>query len=148
VNLTHKDRDVLSAADALVRILVRVCRGGPLREAILEEATDWISAAKLADWADLPDRTVVGTRLSTACYIPDAFPAALVLAWRHHDNFAAGVLANARCGGDNCHRGAVVGALETVIASSNADSNDTSVSDDRISASRLSGKLKGSIAER
>ncbi len=27
-------------------------------------------------------------------------------------------------------RGAVVGALETVIASSNADSNDTSVSDD------------------
>jgi ADP-ribosylglycohydrolase len=111
VNLTHKDRDVLAAADALVRILVRVCRGGPLREAILEEATDWISAAKLADWAGLPDRTVVGTRLSTACYIPDAFPAALVLAWRHHDNFTAGVLANALCGGDNCHRGAVVGAL-------------------------------------
>ena len=111
VNLTHKDRDVLAAADALVRMLVRICRGDRLRDAILEEGRDWISAAKLADWGDLPDRTVVGTRLSTACYIPDAFPAALVLAWRHHDDFAGGVLANARCGGDNCHRGTVVGAL-------------------------------------
>ena len=38
-------------------------------------------------------------------------PAALYLAWRHHGDFAAGILANALCGGDNCHRGAVVGAL-------------------------------------
>ncbi len=111
VNLTHKDRDVLAAADGLVRMLVKVCRGADLRQTILEEGSDWISAAKLADWSDLPDRTVVGTRLSTACYIPDAFPAALFLAWRHHDDFAAGVLGNALCGGDNCHRGAVVGAL-------------------------------------
>jgi ADP-ribosylglycohydrolase len=53
----------------------------------------------------------VGRLLSTACYIEDAFPAALFLAWRHAGDFAAGVRANARCGGDNCHRGAVTGAL-------------------------------------
>jgi hypothetical protein len=35
----------------------------------------------------------------------------LYLAWKHHDNFGAGVLANAMVGGDNCHRGAVVGSL-------------------------------------
>ena len=111
VNLTHKDRDVLAAADVLVRILVRVCRGADLRGSILEEAGDWVSGRTFSDWSDLPDRTVVGTRLSTACYISDAFPAALYLAWRHHRDFAAGVLANALCGGDNCHRGAVVGGL-------------------------------------
>ncbi|MEC7280806.1 MAG: ADP-ribosylglycohydrolase family protein, partial [Verrucomicrobiota bacterium] len=26
-------------------------------------------------------------------------------------DFSAGIIANAYCGGDNCHRGAVVGAL-------------------------------------
>ena len=57
------------------------------------------------------DEVVVGRLLSSACYIPDAFPAALFLAWRHAGDFAAGVSANARVGGDNCHRGAVVGAL-------------------------------------
>jgi ADP-ribosylglycohydrolase len=49
--------------------------------------------------------------LSPACYIPDAFPAALFIAWRHATDFAAGVRANALCGGDNCHRGVVVGGL-------------------------------------
>jgi ADP-ribosylglycohydrolase len=54
---------------------------------------------------------VVGGILSPACYIPDAFPAALFLAWRHAGDFAEGVSANARVGGDSCHRGAVVGSL-------------------------------------
>ena len=33
------------------------------------------------------------------------------LAWKYADDFEAGVLANTNLGGDNCHRGAVVGAL-------------------------------------
>ena len=123
VGLTHKDDDVLAAADALVRILVRVSRDDreaadrDLRTAILEEAADWISSAKVRDWdrrctaASCADRGVVGPVLSPACYITDAFPAALFLAWRHANDFAGGVLANARCGGDSCHRGAVVGSL-------------------------------------
>jgi ADP-ribosylglycohydrolase len=49
--------------------------------------------------------------LSSACYIPDAFPAALFLSYRHADDFAGGVISNALCGGDSCHRGAVVGGL-------------------------------------
>jgi ADP-ribosyl-[dinitrogen reductase] hydrolase len=123
VGLTHKDDDVLAAADAFVRMLVRLTREDrepeDLRTVILEEGRDWISEAKLRAWdraadtgpAACPDRAVVGGILSPACYIPDAFPAALFLACRHAGDFAAGVLANAKCGGDNCHRGVVVGAL-------------------------------------
>lgn len=125
VALTHKDDGVLAAADALARILVRVTRDdrGPadrdLRTAILEEAADWISPAKCRDWEaraaggppPCPDRAVVGGVLSPACYIDDAFPAALFLAWRHAGDVAAGLRANALCGGDNCHRAAVVGSL-------------------------------------
>ena len=125
VSLTHKDDEVLATADALARILIRITRDDrpdadrDVRAAILDEAGDWISPAKVAAWEArsaagptlCPDRAVVGSVLSPACYIEEAFPAALFLAWRHAGDFAAGTRANALCGGDNCHRGAVVGSL-------------------------------------
>jgi ADP-ribosyl-[dinitrogen reductase] hydrolase len=123
VNLTHKDPDVLDAADTLAKILADVLprpesptrsaadAAAALREAILEHGRDWISAAKLAAWERLGDRQLVGGTLSSACYIDEAFPASLALAYRHAGDFTAGVVANARCGGDNCHRSAVVGSL-------------------------------------
>ncbi|MFM7137836.1 MAG: ADP-ribosylglycohydrolase family protein, partial [Planctomycetota bacterium] len=128
VSLTHKDPDVLAAADTLVKILVDVLprpeaparaaaeAAAALREAILEQGRDWISAAKLAAWENLDDRRLVGGTLSSACYIDEAFPASLALAYRHAGDFTAGVVANARCGGDNCHRGAVVGSLLAAAA--------------------------------
>jgi ADP-ribosyl-[dinitrogen reductase] hydrolase len=111
VSLTHKDAEVLEAADCLTRMLARMSRGGELRETILDEAPAWISRAKLRSWEQHPDRVLVGGVLSSACYITEAFPAALALAWRHAGRFAAGVCANALVGGDSCHRGAVVGSL-------------------------------------
>ena len=111
VALTHQDKDVLRAADAFIRALLAVRAGRPLREAILEEAPDWISAAKISHWIEEPDQVVIGQYLSPACYIADAFPAALYLAWKYADDFSAGICANAQVGGDSCHRGAVVGAL-------------------------------------
>ena len=111
VGLTHQDADVLRAAACFVHILAAVRAGEPLRAAILAHAPDWISAAKVAKWSKEPDAVVVGQRLSPACYIQDAFPAALYLAWKYADDFGAGICANAQVGGDSCHRGAVVGAL-------------------------------------
>jgi ADP-ribosyl-[dinitrogen reductase] hydrolase len=111
VGLTHRDPEVLRAADCLVRILAAVRGGEPLRGAILHHASDWISAAKVASWSKEADEVVIGRRLSPACYIQDAFPAALYLAWKYADDFSAGICANAQVGGDSCHRGAAVGAL-------------------------------------
>jgi len=116
VGLTHKDDEVLAAADALARLLARVTRGDDLRQAMLEEASDWISAAKVAAWDRHPDDVVVGRLLSPACYIEEAFPAALFLAWRYAADPAAGIFANAAVGGDNCGRGAVVGSLLAAAA--------------------------------
>lgn len=111
VALTHRHPRVLKAADTLVCLLGIVAAGEPLRGAIESHATDWIAPQRLPDWSQEDDREVVGLRLSPACYIDQAFPAALYLAWKYHDDFTAGVTANARVGGDNCHRGAVVGSL-------------------------------------
>ena len=62
-------------------------------------------------WENMDDRDVVGNTLSTACYLPESFVAALHFAWKYHDDFTMAVLANAKAGGDNCHRGVVVGAI-------------------------------------
>jgi ADP-ribosylglycohydrolase len=111
VGLTHAHANVLRAADTLVRVLWAVAEGTALRAAIRAEAGDWISGNKADSWLHQPDEQVVGGRFSPACYIAEAMPAALYLAWKYHEDFAAGIIANATVGGDNCHRGAVVGSL-------------------------------------
>ncbi len=109
--LTHRSDEVLAAGDALARILSAVAAGADLREAIFEHASHWFSKRKAEQWLREPDEVVIGHRVSPACYIADAFPASLYLAWKYAGDFEAGVIANTNVGGDNCHRGAVVGAL-------------------------------------
>ena len=109
--LTHRHSNVQRAADCLARLLKSTTTGTLLREAIAREAGDWFSSRKAESWAKRPDDEIIGSVLSPACYIDQAFPAALYLAWRYHDHFDNGIVANAMVGGDNCHRGAVVGSL-------------------------------------
>ena len=111
ISLTHRSDEVLAAGDALARMLCAVAAGADLRAAIFEHSTDWFSKRKAEQWSREPDEIVIGHRVSPACYIADAFPASLYLAWKYADDFETGVIANANVGGDNCHRGAVVGAL-------------------------------------
>ncbi|MCX8496932.1 MAG: ADP-ribosylglycohydrolase family protein [Akkermansiaceae bacterium] len=111
VGLTHAHANVLRAADTLVRLLWRVTEGMEIHEAIRLEAGDWISGNKSDSWLHQPDEHVIGSRFSPACYIADAMPAALYLVWKYHHDFSAGIIANAMVGGDNCHRGAVVGSI-------------------------------------
>lgn len=111
VGLTHAHGDVLRAADTLVRLLDDLSAGESLHGAMRRDAGDWLSGNKAESWKTQPDTQVVGMRFSPACYIAEAMPAALYLTWKYHDDFAAGITANAMVGGDNCHRGAVVGSL-------------------------------------
>ena len=111
VGLTHSHANVLRAADTLVRLLWAVAQGIPLHDAIRADAGDWISGNKSDGWLHQPDDQVIGRRFSPACYIADAMPASLYLVWKYHRDFKAGIVANAMVGGDNCHRGAVVGSI-------------------------------------
>ena len=111
ITLTHRSDEVLAAGDALAQILCDTAAGGDLRTAIFQHGADWFSKRKAEQWSREPDEVVIGLRVSPACYIADAFPASLYLAWKYAGDFESGVIANANVGGDNCHRGAVVGAL-------------------------------------
>lgn len=53
----------------------------------------------------------MGRLYSTACYLEDALPGTFYLALRSADDPEEALVANAMAGGDNCHRGAVLGAL-------------------------------------
>jgi ADP-ribosylglycohydrolase len=111
VGSTHAHPNVLRAADTFVRVGWAIREGASVREAITKEAGDWISGKKAERWAKQPDEHVVGERFSTACYIAEAMPASLYLAWKYENDFVGGIVANANVGGDSCHRGVVVGGI-------------------------------------
>ena len=111
LRLTHHNLHVVNAGKALCRILFALSQGTGLRESIEAHSQTYCKRGQFDTWSNFPDRTVVGRHLSTACYLPEAFTASLYLTWKYANSFSDGILANATCGGDNCHRGAVVGAL-------------------------------------
>ncbi|PKM31256.1 MAG: ADP-ribosylglycohydrolase family protein [Gammaproteobacteria bacterium HGW-Gammaproteobacteria-11] len=62
------------------------------------------------------DAEVVGGVFSSACYISGSWPSVLYLAARYLDNPLAGLQANCNVGGDNVHRGAVLGTLLGLVS--------------------------------
>lgn len=111
VRLTHRGELVETAARDLTRILVAVLSGQDLRASIEKFGNGWIGAKQLQSWSAREDDAVIGRVLSPACYLQDAFPASLFLAWKHAGSMEDALVSNANLGGDNCHRGVVVGAL-------------------------------------
>ena len=100
-----------SACSVLALVKKLPPRWSSMCETILHHGSRWFAERKAALWSKDPDLVVIGRHVSPACYIRESFPAALYLAWKYADDFEAAVVANTMVGGDNCHRGAVVGAL-------------------------------------
>jgi len=65
----------------------------------------------LDKWLAEPDDNIIGPHLSPACYLADSVPATMYLAAKYHNAPREGLIANTMLGGDNVHRGAVLGAL-------------------------------------
>ena len=110
--LTHRSEELAAAARVYARLLAALLCGTPLRDAA--------AAAGRALGLDLPalaargldDRAVIGHgTFSSACYIAHSLPALLYLAFKHADDPEAALIANTNVGGENCHRGAALGAV-------------------------------------
>ena len=111
IRLTHDHEHTLRTAADLTRIFHRLIQGESIRHTLTTLPLPGVSVRLLQKWENMDDREVVGNTLSSACYLPDSFKAALHFAWKYHDDFSMAVLANAKAGGDNCHRGVVVGSI-------------------------------------
>ena len=112
--LTHKGPVMKEALDAVADVVLRVLDGCPLPEAIdkaRRTGGNRLLAKDFQSWAGRDDLEVIGRILSPACYVEDAVPAVFYLANKYADRPEEGLVANTMAGGDNCYRGAVLGAL-------------------------------------
>ena len=111
VRSTHNHPYSLSAGQDLARTLLHLKKGHEIRESLTNLSLSGISVRQLQKFEAMEDRVVVGEKLSTACYLPESLLASCHFAWKYHDDFSKAVFSNALVGGDNCHRGVVVGAI-------------------------------------
>lgn len=114
VGLTHHGSLMKQGAALFARLLGDVLQGQALDHALLaaiERQDSLYLGHPFHQWVDLPDETVIGAHLSSACYVQFAVPAVLHLALKYANRPAAGLLANVRLGGDSAHRGALLGAM-------------------------------------
>lgn len=131
--LTHPDTFLARVSDAFVKLISDL-----LFRKNDEEARQHIAAAaqhsiginvsSLVAEARA-DNEVVGRRYSTACYITDSWPSILYLAYKYVNDPKAGLLANTNLGGDNVHRGAVLGVILGLATSRTVDSFFNSLKD-------------------
>lgn len=111
---THAGEKMRIAAEAILAIFYPVLRGVPLAEAIRAECERQRNphfGFPFFKWIDQPDEAIIGRHLSTACYVEDSVPAVLHFALKYADRPEEGLIANTNLGGDNVHRGGVLGVL-------------------------------------
>lgn len=114
MRLTHLGDRMSKAGILLIDILLPVLNGASLKATIvdkIESQDNPLLGFPFFRWLEERDETVVGRRLSSACYVEDALPAIIYLALKYHHDAARGLITNTNLGGDNAGRGAVLGAL-------------------------------------
>jgi len=135
--LTHP----LAANDLSVttfsRLLYKTLHGSPLRREALDalailgrgragEETVAEMKAYDPDSDEMRELFQEGvSSLGLACYVPGSLTSLLLIAAGFADDFSRGVLMNANCGGENCHRGGSLGAcLGAAAAAAHAKDNN------------------------
>ncbi len=120
LHLTHPDEMLARVCAGYVQLLDDLL----FRDSHQEVAEILARAAKNSCGLDLEaltrksldDRHVVGRMFSSACYITDSWPSVLYLAYKYTAAPKQALLANTNLGGDNVHRGIVLGVLLGLIS--------------------------------
>jgi ADP-ribosylglycohydrolase len=89
------------------------------------------SVIKLVN-GDVPDDAIIGQKYSPACYISDSWPGVLYLALKYHADPLKGLLVNANLGGDNVHRGSILGVILGLLGESKANKLFQKLTDSQI----------------
>lgn len=117
LRLTHRSQPLEVFAAAYCRLLSQLVFAPPLSlTPLLQSQAQGLGkglSAMMGQASSHRDAAtrVVGGLYSPACYIEDSFPSVLYLTARYAHDFEAALIANTNAGGDNCHRGSVLGAL-------------------------------------
>lgn len=113
--LTHPDEALGGICDAYVTLiaglLMRNAGESPRRFLPAAAGSTMNSDLEATVSRARSDREVVGGKYSTACYISDSWPCVLYLAYKYIEDPKEALLVNTNLGGDNVHRGAVLGFI-------------------------------------
>ncbi|WP_019677422.1 ADP-ribosylglycohydrolase family protein [Arsukibacterium perlucidum] len=113
--LTHPDESLMKVSDRYVQLLCDLMDGPAEQDmtALLLEAARGTTTVSLASLLarNLPDNQVVGHIFSRACYISDSWPVVLYLAAKYQHEPWQALKVNTNLGGDNVHRGIILGTL-------------------------------------
>ena len=122
--LTAPHEELAKVLDAFVVLVDTLMfdRGAPDSEEDKKIVHDALAAALKVQGHDLDellafksDSDVVGGKFKTSCPIKNAWPAAIYFAAKYADDPLAAILANIHAGGENVHRGFIVGFLSGLI---------------------------------
>jgi hypothetical protein len=123
--LSHPDARMTLISDSYVKLIHRLLTREDNENVmpLLAEAATESAGLNLQELLDKnpDDREVLGLRYSIACYIDGAWPGVLYLAARYAMDARAGLIANTNAGGDNVHRGFVLGILYGLISAQTQD---------------------------
>ena len=113
---THPDEGLARVCDAYVELLNRLMLSTSVDDArkqiaAVAGATVGAGIMRLLHKPPRDDSLVVGGKYSLACYIDSSWPVVLYLAHKYLEDPLQGLLQNTNLGGENCHRGAVLGTL-------------------------------------
>lgn len=114
LSTTHAGKDCATAGRAILSLLLPTLNGASLAETIEEEISRQRNphfGFPFRKWLQLEDERVIGSKLSPACYLDDAIPAVIYLALKYAKDPEQALIVNTNLGGDNVHRGSVLGAL-------------------------------------
>lgn len=112
--LTHPSKELGKICDFYVELLYRLLyRDGETPQEIVSDVATRSSHLSLPALVarQKSDIEVVGHHFSSACYISDAWPSVLYFAFRYINCAEKALIANTNVGGDNVHRGFVLGTL-------------------------------------
>ena len=120
--LTHPDKLLSNVVDAYVTLLHTLLNRPeqPFDTQPFVKAGNVIHGTRIDKLLDSnkPDNAVVGRIYSLACYITDSWPSVCFLAARYHNDVPRALLTNTNLGGENAHRGSVLGTLVGMAAGS------------------------------
>lgn len=144
--LTHPDEKLAAICDIYVALIFALlCRTEDDARNVIDKTLQTFSSnpAKKLMHKNLTDEQVVGGVYSKACYIDDSWPSILFLLYKYINNPEQALLANTNLGGENCHRGSVLGVLIGLACGDELDSHFSALTNAAEIEAEIDGLLLG-----
>ena len=114
LELTHPGSIMREGASVVFELWRRILGGespSQAAESVVQRQASPLLGGRWSKWLAQETRSCLRSSIGTVCYLPQAVPAIVYLLWKYGDDPKRCFVENTMSGGDNVHRGMVLGAL-------------------------------------